>query len=84
MNDFEVFKAINLDASVRKYLWDDKVMPDNELKLTNLVASMDKANIHSQRVCERLGFKFVEERQIDGKPVLFYKLSNTRANTTHH
>ncbi len=27
--DFEVFKAINTNPHVRKFLWDDRVMPDN-------------------------------------------------------
>jgi ribosomal-protein-alanine N-acetyltransferase len=152
-NDFETFKEINVNAFVRKYLWDDNIMPDDvfreilkdvelhfkkdnwglwkimlldsqviigyvglwlffdehqpqllyairpeykgngyatesaklivdyaftELEFANLIATMDKANIESQRVCDRLAFKFTEEREIEGKPILFYKLTNTQ------
>lgn len=150
--DFEVFKEINVNAFVRKHLWDDKIMPDEvfrgilnqveihfenenwglwkiklidsqtvigyvglwlffdenqpqllyalkpeykgkgyateaaklivdyafiQLQFANLVATMDKANVDSQRVCDRLTFKFMEEREVEGKPILFYHLKNT-------
>ncbi len=152
-NDFEVFKEINANAFVRKYLWDDNIMPDQvlrgivndvelhfkndkwglwklmlldshviigyaglwlffdehqpqllyaiepeytgkgyatesakliidyafqELEFAYLVATMDKANADSRRVCERLGFKLMEEREIEGKPIVFYSLTNSK------
>lgn len=151
-NDFEIFKEINTNNFVRKYLWDDNIMPDDvfrqilndvelhfekdnwglwkimlldsqvvigyaglwlffdeyqpqllyairpeykgkgyatesaklivdyafiELRFANLVATTDKANVDSQRVCDRLAFKFIEEKEIEGKPILFYRLTKT-------
>ena len=150
--DFDVFKEINVNAFVRRYLWDDNIMPDEafreilneveihfkkdnwglwkiklidsqtivgyvglwlffdehqpqllyalkpeykgmgyatesaklivdyaftQLQFANLVATMDKANVDSQKVCERLHFKFIEEREVEGKPILFFHLKNT-------
>lgn len=146
-SDFEVFKEINTNAFVRKYLWDDRIMPDhifhqilndvehhfkkdnwglwkivlldsqsivgyaglwlffhefqpqllyaikpehkgkgyatesaklivdyafNQLRFTSLIATMDKTNVDSRKVCDRLGFTFIEEKEIEGKPILFY------------
>lgn len=49
----------------------------HELKFRHLIATMDKANTASQKVCGRLGFKLVEEREVEGKPIVFYKLVNS-------
>jgi len=157
-SDFEVFREINVNPFVRKYLWDDNIMPDDvfrqilndvelhfkkdgwglwkimlpdspqviigyaglwlffdeyqpqllyairpeykgkgyatesaklvvdyaftDLKFASLVATMDKANFDSQRVCDRLGFRFIDEREVDSKPILFYRLTNTMTSKT--
>lgn len=47
------------------------------LRFSRLIASMDKGNIDSVKVCERLGFRFVEEKTIEAKPTLFYELRLT-------
>lgn len=44
------------------------------LNFSQLIATMDKANVSSVKVCERLGFEFIEERDVEGKPILFYKI----------
>lgn len=44
------------------------------LDFSYLVASMDKPNVDSVKVCERLGFTLVEDKTVEGKPTLFYKL----------
>ncbi len=46
----------------------------NTLSFAYLDASMDVANASSARVCERLGFGFLGERDIDGKPTRFYRM----------
>jgi ribosomal-protein-alanine N-acetyltransferase len=46
----------------------------DELNFSQLIATMDKANVSSVKVCERLGFEFIEERDVEGKPILFYKI----------
>jgi ribosomal-protein-alanine N-acetyltransferase len=54
-----------------------------ELRFESLVATMDKGNIKSQRVCERLAFQLAEERVIEGKPILFYRLNNSKPSKTN-
>lgn len=44
------------------------------LSFEYLDASMDVANAASVRVCERLGFELHDERQINGKPIRFYRM----------
>ncbi|MEX0314510.1 MAG: GNAT family N-acetyltransferase [Allomuricauda sp.] len=39
-------------------------------------AAMDKPNIDSVKVCERLQMHFIEEKEIEGKVTLFYQLKN--------
>lgn len=46
-----------------------------ELKFRYLIASLDKPNTASQKVCERLNFTFLYEKEINGNPLLFYKLT---------
>ena len=48
----------------------------DHLNFSYLIASMDKENVASQKVCDRLGFRFVQEKEIEGKPILFYEKSN--------
>ena len=47
------------------------------LEFPFLVASMDIENKKSIKLCERLGFSFVEQKNIDGKLTHYYKLYNT-------
>ena len=53
-----------------------------KLNFEYLVAAMDKPNQDSVKVCERLNMKLIEEREIEGKPTLFFKLENK--NYTEH
>lgn len=45
-----------------------------ELKYKYLVASCDRPNIESQKLAARIGMKMVEERLIDGKPTVFFRI----------
>ena len=47
-----------------------------KLNFEHLIASMDKPNQDSIRVCERLNMKLMEVKEIEGNPTLFYKLEN--------
>ncbi|WP_431125935.1 GNAT family N-acetyltransferase [Flagellimonas flava] len=49
-----------------------------ELKFDYIKASMDTPNQDSARVCDRLQMQLVEEKTMEGKPTLFYKLDNSR------
>lgn len=46
----------------------------DKLGFAYLHASMDVGNASSSRVCERLGFRHLHDRDIDGKPTRFYRL----------
>jgi len=46
----------------------------DELGFNYLVASCDRPNIESQKVAERLGMKQVEERFMNGNPILFFRI----------
>lgn len=46
----------------------------DELGFDYLVASCDRPNIESQKVAARLGMKQVEERIVDGNPILFFRI----------
>ncbi|MEG4069416.1 GNAT family N-acetyltransferase [Microcoleus sp. Pol11C2] len=46
----------------------------HELGFEYVVASCDRPNIESQKVAERLGMKQVEERIINGNPILFFRI----------
>src|SRR5688572_27985405 len=37
----------------------------DELNFSQLIATIDKANVSSVKVCERLGFEFIEERDVE-------------------
>nr|WP_299383075.1 GNAT family N-acetyltransferase [Allomuricauda sp.] len=50
----------------------------NELKFDYVMASMDKPNQDSIKVCNRLQMQLVDDREVEGKPTLFYKLDNSR------
>ncbi|MEG4275781.1 MULTISPECIES: GNAT family N-acetyltransferase [unclassified Microcoleus] len=45
-----------------------------ELGFNYLVASCDRPNIESQKVAERLGMRQVEERIMNGNPILFFRI----------
>jgi ribosomal-protein-alanine N-acetyltransferase len=45
----------------------------NELGYLYLVASCDRSNFESRRVAERIGMKTVEERSVNGNPLLFFR-----------
>ena len=46
----------------------------DELGFDYLVATCDRPNIESHKLAERLGMKQVEERTIDGNPILFFRI----------
>ncbi|MEG4207615.1 GNAT family N-acetyltransferase [Microcoleus sp. Pol7_A1] len=48
----------------------------NELGLDYIVASCDRPNIESLKVAERLGMRQVEERIMNGNPILFFRIDN--------
>jgi ribosomal-protein-alanine N-acetyltransferase len=47
------------------------------LKLPGVVATVDKPNIASVRVLEKLGMSLTEEKLIHGNPILYYALAWT-------
>ncbi len=46
----------------------------NELGFNYLIAATDKPHIDSQKVAERLGMKLIADKEMDGKPTLFFRL----------
>lgn len=50
------------------------------LNFDYLIATMDKPNKGSVNVCKRLNMSFVEEKEIENKPILFYRLNNRIIN----
>jgi [ribosomal protein S5]-alanine N-acetyltransferase len=46
----------------------------DELGYEYLVASCDQLNVESQKVAERLGMKKMEEKIVDGSPIVFFRL----------
>lgn len=46
----------------------------DELGFNYLLASCDRPNSESQKVAERLGMKQVEERIMNGNPILFFRI----------
>ena len=47
----------------------------NKLDFTYIIASTDASNFSSQRLAMRLGMELSENKTVDGKPTLFYKIS---------
>lgn len=41
------------------------------------MASSDKPNLEAHKVAERLGMKKVEERIVNGNPVLFFRIEKS-------
>ncbi len=50
----------------------------DELGYAHLMASCDRPNLDSQKVLERLGMKKTEERTIEGKPIVFFRLEKAK------
>jgi [ribosomal protein S5]-alanine N-acetyltransferase len=45
-----------------------------------LIASCDKPNLESKKVTERIGMKEIEEKSVDGKSILFFKVEKSTAS----
>jgi [ribosomal protein S5]-alanine N-acetyltransferase len=45
-----------------------------------LIASTDKPNINSHQLAKRLGMRQIEEKAIDGNPVLFFRIDRDHSN----
>lgn len=54
-----------------------------ELGLPHVVATVDKPNVASIRILEKLGFSVTDERFIHGKPILYYAVSPERFGDLH-
>ena len=50
----------------------------NKLGYQYLLASCDKPNLESKKVAERIGMREVEEKSVNGNPLLFFKVENIR------
>ncbi|MCG8329713.1 MAG: GNAT family N-acetyltransferase [Chitinophagales bacterium] len=48
----------------------------NTLNFEYLIAAMDPSNQASIAVCRRLNMVLVKEKEVEGKPTLFYRLEN--------
>ncbi|HEY9824842.1 MAG TPA: GNAT family N-acetyltransferase [Stenomitos sp.] len=59
--------ATEASTKVLEYCFD-------ELGYEYLVASCDRANIKSQKVAERLGMRKVEEKIVNGSPIVFFRV----------
>lgn len=46
----------------------------NVLGYSYLIASCDEPNLESQKLAERIGMKLVEKREVNGKPLLFFRI----------
>lgn len=46
----------------------------NELGYQYLLASCDKPNLESRKVAERIGMREVEEKTVNGNPLLFFRV----------
>jgi ribosomal-protein-alanine N-acetyltransferase len=49
----------------------------DELGYEYLVASCDQLNTESQKVAERLGMKKIEEKIVNGSPIVFFRLEKS-------
>lgn len=61
--------AVEASQAIKRYAFQN-------LKFKYLLASTDQPNIASRKTCEKLGMQFMEEKMIDGKPTLFYRINN--------
>jgi ribosomal-protein-alanine N-acetyltransferase len=52
----------------------------DELGYQYLIASCDKPNVESKKVAERIGMREVEEKSVDDKPILFFKVDSCMVN----
>jgi [ribosomal protein S5]-alanine N-acetyltransferase len=51
------------------------------LRLKPILASCDQPNLESKKVAERIGMSKVEERVINGNPIVFFKIEDSRTST---
>jgi ribosomal-protein-alanine N-acetyltransferase len=49
----------------------------DELGYAYLVASCDRPNVASQKVAERLGMRKMEEKVVNGSPIVFFRLEKS-------
>jgi len=49
----------------------------DELGYQYLVASCDRPNYESRKVAERLGMREVEQKSVDGKPLVFFRIESS-------
>jgi ribosomal-protein-alanine N-acetyltransferase len=59
--------ATEAAQAIIKYAFD-------KLSFSYLIAALDQPHLVSQKVAERLGMKFTEQRLENGKPTVFYKI----------
>jgi [ribosomal protein S5]-alanine N-acetyltransferase len=53
----------------------------NNLVYRHLLASCDRPNLESIKVAQRLGMREIEERVINGKPTIFFKIEDPNTST---
>ena len=53
----------------------------DELGYQYLLASCDQPNFESRKLAERIGMRELEEKIVDGKPLLFFKVEGCRKST---
>jgi [ribosomal protein S5]-alanine N-acetyltransferase len=53
----------------------------NKLGYRYVLASCDQPNLESKKVAERIGMSKVEERVINGNPIVFFKIEDSRTST---
>jgi [ribosomal protein S5]-alanine N-acetyltransferase len=49
----------------------------DELGYEYVVASCDQPNLESQKVAERLGMRKIDERSVDGNPIVFFRIDKS-------
>jgi [ribosomal protein S5]-alanine N-acetyltransferase len=53
----------------------------NELGYQYLLTSCDRPNLDSIKLVKRIGMSEIEQRTIDDKPIVFFRIDNNLANT---
>ncbi|HAX84718.1 MAG TPA: N-acetyltransferase, partial [Cyanobacteria bacterium UBA11370] len=48
----------------------------NELGYQYLLASCDQPNVESEKVAQRIGMRKVDEKIVNGNPLLFFRIDN--------
>ena len=49
----------------------------NELSYQYLLASCDQPNLDSQKVTERIGMRKVDEKIVNGNPLVFFRIEKS-------